>query len=103
MRFAARVDVRAARESTLNIQVAYFQRVLLDEDPAGLDLWFGSAGIEVVAAGAPAAFDERAAAAALREDPVVIRVGLGLGAAEATVWTCDLSADYVAINAHYTT
>ena len=72
-------------------------------DPAGLDLWFGSAGIEVVAAGAPAAFDERAAAAALREDPVVIRVGLGLGAAEATVWTCDLSADYVAINAHYTT
>jgi glutamate N-acetyltransferase/amino-acid N-acetyltransferase len=26
-----------------------------------------------------------------------------LGTASATVWTCDFSAEYVEINAHYTT
>jgi len=57
----------------------------------------------VVAAGLPTAYDERAAAAMLHADPVAIHLDLGLGDAQATVWTCDLSAEYVAINAHYTT
>jgi len=34
---------------------------------------------------------------------VEITVELGLGTAEATVWGCDLSAEYVRINADYTT
>lgn len=34
---------------------------------------------------------------------VVIRVGLGLGKAHATVWGCDLSYEYVRINGEYTT
>jgi glutamate N-acetyltransferase/amino-acid N-acetyltransferase len=33
----------------------------------------------------------------------VIRLDLGLGGAHATVWTCDLSAEYVRINSEYTT
>jgi glutamate N-acetyltransferase / amino-acid N-acetyltransferase len=57
----------------------------------------------VVAAGLPTIYDERDAAAMLRADPVAIHLDLGLGDAQATVWTCDLSAEYVAINAHYTT
>jgi glutamate N-acetyltransferase/amino-acid N-acetyltransferase len=57
----------------------------------------------VVAAGLPTSYDERDAAAMLRADPVVIHLDLGLGDAQATVWTCDFSAEYVAINAHYTT
>jgi len=32
-----------------------------------------------------------------------VRVELGRGPAEATVWTCDFSYDYVKINAEYRT
>lgn len=32
---------------------------------------------------------------------IVVRVELGRGAAAATIWTCDLSHDYVSINADY--
>jgi glutamate N-acetyltransferase/amino-acid N-acetyltransferase len=31
----------------------------------------------------------------------IVRVLLGRGEAEQTVWTCDLSHDYVSINADY--
>lgn len=51
-------------------------------------------------------FDERAPQAAeyLRGTDLEVRVGLGAGGPhEATVWTCDLSKDYVRINAEYRT
>jgi glutamate N-acetyltransferase/amino-acid N-acetyltransferase len=32
-----------------------------------------------------------------------VSVGLGAGRATSTVWTCDLSAEYVRINADYRT
>jgi len=32
---------------------------------------------------------------------ITVRVELGRGAASTTVWTCDLSHDYVSINADY--
>ena len=51
-------------------------------------------------------FDDRApdAAAYLAGSDLEIEVGLGAGGAHrATVWTCDLSAEYVAINADYRT
>jgi glutamate N-acetyltransferase/amino-acid N-acetyltransferase len=32
-----------------------------------------------------------------------VRIDLGLGPGEATVWTCDLTRDYVAINGDYRT
>jgi glutamate N-acetyltransferase/amino-acid N-acetyltransferase len=74
-------------------------------DPDRVALAFGPFGREValVAGGLPLTYDERAASALLREDPVFIRLHLGLGPAEATVWTCDFSKEYVEINAHYTT
>ena len=59
--------------------------------------------MRLVARGLPLPFDARAASELLVHDPVEIRLDLGLGSAAATVWTCDLSAEYVAINAHYTT
>ena len=34
---------------------------------------------------------------------VRLRYDLGLGEASATVWTCDLSKDYITINADYHT
>ncbi|MHB1535656.1 MAG: bifunctional glutamate N-acetyltransferase/amino-acid acetyltransferase ArgJ [Acidimicrobiales bacterium] len=45
----------------------------------------------------------KALAALMADDHVDIEVDLGLGGAEVTVYGCDLSADYVRINADYTT
>lgn len=43
------------------------------------------------------------AAEYLNNRDVLINVDLGVGPASSTVWTCDLSADYVRINADYRT
>jgi glutamate N-acetyltransferase/amino-acid N-acetyltransferase len=50
-------------------------------------------------------YDEAAPRAAeyLRRTEVDVSVGLGAGNATSTVWTCDLSAEYVRINADYRT
>jgi glutamate N-acetyltransferase/amino-acid N-acetyltransferase len=37
----------------------------------------------------------------MRQSEILVRVDLGRGAASHTVWTCDLSHDYVTINADY--
>jgi glutamate N-acetyltransferase/amino-acid N-acetyltransferase len=37
----------------------------------------------------------------MKQSEITIRVGLARGTASATVWTCDLSHDYVTINADY--
>jgi glutamate N-acetyltransferase/amino-acid N-acetyltransferase len=39
----------------------------------------------------------------MRRSEITVRVLLGRGEAAATVWTCDLSHDYVTINAEYRT
>ena len=44
---------------------------------------------------------EDAASAAMRKDEIVIRADIGLGGGQATVWTCDLTKEYVAINGDY--
>ena len=74
-------------------------------DPDRMTLSFGAPGeaLRLVSDGLPAAYDEHAASALLRRDPVLVHLDLGLGCGQATAWTCDLSAEYVAINAHYTT
>jgi glutamate N-acetyltransferase / amino-acid N-acetyltransferase len=83
-----------------------------DIEPERLSLSFGPAdrygdndspAVTVVSGGLPTNADLRQASAALRGDPAIIELDLGLGSAQATVWTCDLSAEYVSINAHYTT
>jgi glutamate N-acetyltransferase/amino-acid N-acetyltransferase len=37
----------------------------------------------------------------MKQSEITVRVGLGRGQAAATVWTCDLSHEYVSINADY--
>jgi glutamate N-acetyltransferase / amino-acid N-acetyltransferase len=37
----------------------------------------------------------------MKQSEITVRVGLNRGPAAATVWTCDLSHDYVSINADY--
>ena len=63
----------------------------------------GGDWLTLVAGGVAAPFAEQEAAAILGGADVAIRLDLGVGAARETVWTCDLTADYVAINADYTT
>src|SRR5207244_1989585 len=46
--------------------------------------------------------DIGAARAICRQKTIRLRVDLGLGRAEVVVWTCDLTPDYVRINADYT-
>jgi len=50
-------------------------------------------------------YDEAAPQAAnyLKNKELTVLVDLGVGSASSTVWTCDLSADYVRINADYRT
>jgi glutamate N-acetyltransferase/amino-acid N-acetyltransferase len=48
-----------------------------------------------------ASYREEAGAAVMAKPEFEVRVQLGRGDAEAVVWTCDLSYDYVKINAEY--
>jgi glutamate N-acetyltransferase / amino-acid N-acetyltransferase len=60
-------------------------------------------GLDVFKDGAPMKFDPSALRAAFSRPDIEIEVALGLGHGEATAWGTDLSAEYVRINADYTT
>jgi glutamate N-acetyltransferase/amino-acid N-acetyltransferase len=60
-------------------------------------------GIEVFAAGQPVPVDLDAIRAAFTRPRIDIEIELGAGEGSARAWGCDLSADYVRINADYTT
>ena len=63
-------------------------------------VWIGA--VEVYRHGVPHPEREAAASGYLRaEDQITIGIDLALGSAAAEVWTCDLTADYVQINADY--
>ncbi|MEF3275074.1 MAG: bifunctional glutamate N-acetyltransferase/amino-acid acetyltransferase ArgJ [Chloroflexus sp.] len=70
-------------------------------DPNRVVLHFG--GMRVLENGLPLPFDEQAAHQLLDVPEITIDADLGLGDGQATVWTCDLSCDYVRINAEYRT
>lgn len=73
-------------------------------EPERVRLWFGDGdAVQLLDRGLPLGFDRARASALIGEDPAVVRLDLGLGRASAIVWTCDLSAEYVSINADYTT
>jgi glutamate N-acetyltransferase/amino-acid N-acetyltransferase len=65
-----------------------------------LNIYFGD--IRVAHQGQrDAAYDEAAASVYMKRDEIEIAVDLGLGRGRATVWTCDLTKEYVAINGDY--
>ena len=70
-------------------------------DPDRIAVAFGD--VTVCRHGVSAPFDLVAASAALSGPDVDLRVDLGGGTHTATVLTCDLTHDYVTINAEYTT
>jgi glutamate N-acetyltransferase/amino-acid N-acetyltransferase len=60
-------------------------------------------GIPVCRQGMSMAFDEDEALARFEAREVPIRCDLGAGTGSATIWTCDLTYDYVRINGEYRT
>lgn len=59
--------------------------------------------IELLSRGEPLAFNREQARILLQGEQIHIVVDLGLGTQSATAYGCDLSREYVDINAHYTT
>jgi glutamate N-acetyltransferase/amino-acid N-acetyltransferase len=72
-------------------------------EPADRDrlaIWFGDVRVAVDGE-RDADYSEAAASAVMREEFIPVRVDLGLGQGRSTVWTCDLTKEYVAINGDY--
>ena len=53
--------------------------------------------------GMPTSYDENQATELVKAPEVVVTLDCGLGYGAATIWTCDISHDYVSINGHYRT
>ena len=66
-------------------------------------LTVGVAGVTVFTAGAGVEVDLEQVRRAFQQPEIEIAADLGLGEGTAEAWGCDLSADYVRINADYTT
>jgi glutamate N-acetyltransferase/amino-acid N-acetyltransferase len=73
----------------------------IEFDPAGVEIYFGD--VPILRKDYLIDFSEEAAKRVLMEREIKISVHLHQGAASASFWTCDLSKDYVAINANYRT
>ena len=70
-------------------------------DQRTISVWIGEHC--VLQRGTPTAVDLTLISAAMDQAEVCIRIDLGLGDETATAWGCDLTAEYVRINAEYTT
>jgi glutamate N-acetyltransferase/amino-acid N-acetyltransferase len=65
-----------------------------------LAIWFGDVRVAVNGERDPDYSEAQTTAVMQRED-IPVRVDIGLGEGSATVWTCDLTKEYVAINGDY--
>ena len=72
-----------------------------DFDPAKVDIRVNR--LYLCRRGLDAAFDEAAAKRELDQKEITLRVDLHQGKAAARIWTCDLTHDYITINASYRT
>jgi glutamate N-acetyltransferase/amino-acid N-acetyltransferase len=66
-----------------------------------LSVWIGEH--QAFQRGVPTQLAHDVISDAMRADTVVLRVDLGAGSYQATAWGCDLTEEYVRINADYTT
>ena len=65
-----------------------------------LEIWFGDIRVAHEGLRDPA-YSEEAASAYMKNPEIRIRVRLNIGAGAATVYTCDLTKEYIAINGDY--
>jgi len=71
-----------------------------DLDQTGIDLHLDDLHVAVKGGRNPA-YREEDGQRVMKQSEITVRIGLGRGNATDTVWTCDLSHDYVSINADY--
>jgi glutamate N-acetyltransferase/amino-acid N-acetyltransferase len=71
-----------------------------DLDQAGIELYLDDVHVATQGGRHPA-YREEDGQRVMKQAEITVRVLLGRGAATDTVWTCDLSHDYVSINADY--
>jgi glutamate N-acetyltransferase/amino-acid N-acetyltransferase len=73
---------------------------IADLDQTGIDLFLDDVHVAVKGGRNPA-YREEDGQRVMKQSEITVRIGLGRGKASETVWTCDLSHDYVTINADY--
>lgn len=71
-----------------------------DLDQTGIDLYLDDVHVAVQGGRNPA-YREEDGQRVMKQSEITVRIGVGRGDATDTVWTCDLSHDYVSINADY--
>jgi glutamate N-acetyltransferase/amino-acid N-acetyltransferase len=71
-----------------------------DLDVSKVDLYLNDVMVAKNGGRAPS-YREEDGQRVMKQDEISVRVGLNRGASSSTVWTCDLSHDYVSINADY--
>jgi glutamate N-acetyltransferase / amino-acid N-acetyltransferase len=73
---------------------------ITDLDQTKIDLYLDDVHVAVNGGRNPT-YKEEDGQRVMQQSEITVRVVLGRGAASETVWTCDLSHDYVSINADY--
>ena len=71
-----------------------------DLDQSGIDLFLDDVHVAIKGGRNPL-YREEDGQRVMKQSEITVRVGLGRGNATDIVWTCDLSHDYVTINADY--
>ena len=74
----------------------YFCAIFNQEE---LELYFNE--LSILKPGLVADFSEEAAAEIMAKDSYTITLRLGNGTGKATIWSCDLSKEYIDINGSY--
>ena len=92
---------------------ANWGRILAAAGRSGVDfsadatqLWFSDDGqtwLQVLANGTPTAYPETEATRIFAQPDIWVRLSVGSADGQATVWTCDLTHEYVSINGDYRT
>ncbi|MDE2598348.1 MAG: bifunctional glutamate N-acetyltransferase/amino-acid acetyltransferase ArgJ [Rhodocyclaceae bacterium] len=86
------------------IQAAIGYAGISDLDVSKTRIWLSSNGEEALVSehgGRAAGYEEATGSRIMKAAEITIRIDLGRGNAETTIWSCDFSYDYVKINADY--
>jgi glutamate N-acetyltransferase/amino-acid N-acetyltransferase len=73
---------------------------ITDLDQTSIDLYLDDVHVAIQGGRHPD-YQEEDGQRVMKQSEITVRVVLGRGPASDTVWTCDLSHDYVSINADY--
>jgi len=73
---------------------------IVDLDTDGIELYLDDVHV-ATRGGRNPTYQEADGQRVMKQSEILVRVGLGRGQASHTVWTCDLSHEYVSINADY--